>query len=335
MTRVVFTCGDVNGIGPEIAVKAFSKILTKKNNNFILFVCPQNVFLYYYKITKATFKYQIVSNQSFSSSQLNLIPLPDVKLKLGYSTKESGKIAFQSIMKSLDLIDNKLADVLVTAPISKEAFSLAKINFTGHTELLAQHESNNNYMMLFLSEIINAGLLTIHSPISKIPELITKKKIVRAIRLLHQTSIIDLGILNPKIAVLGLNPHAGENGLIGDEEIKVIEPVIKSLQKKFDVSGPFVPDAFWGNKTYKKFDMILGMYHDQVLIPFKLLNFNSGVNFTAGLKLIRTSPDHGTAYDIAGLNKADESSILQSYKYAIKIFQNRNRSIAEPKSKSN
>jgi 4-hydroxythreonine-4-phosphate dehydrogenase len=331
MTRVVFTCGDVNGIGPEIAVKAFSKIFSKKNTNHILFVCPKNVFQHYYKITKAAFNYQIVFDHSFSSSQLNLIPLPDVKLKLGNPTKVSGKIAFQSIMKSLDLIDNKLADVLVTAPISKEAFNLAKINFPGHTELLAQYESNNNYMMLFLSEKIKAGLLTIHSPISKIPRLITKEKIVKAIQLLHRTSVFDLGIQNPKIAVLGLNPHAGENGLIGNEEIEIIKPVIKSLQKKFDVFGPFVPDAFWGNKTYKKFNMILGMYHDQVLIPFKLLNFNSGVNFTAGLKLIRTSPDHGTAYDIAGLNKADEWSILQSYKYAIKIFQNRNRSIAESK----
>jgi len=332
MTRVVFTCGDVNGIGPEIAVKAFSKILSKKNNNHILFVCPNNVFQYYYKITKAAFKYQVASNKSFSSSQLNLIPLPDVKLKLGNPTKASGKIAFQSIMKSLKLIDNNLADVLVTAPISKEAFSLEKINFPGHTELLAQHECNNNFMMLFLSEKIKAGLLTIHYPISKIPKLITKEKIVRAIRLIHQTSAFDLRIQNPKIAVLGLNPHAGENGLIGNEEIEIIKPAIKSLPKRFDVSGPFVPDAFWGNKTYKEFDMILGMYHDQVLIPFKLLNFNSGVNFTAGLKLIRTSPDHGTAYDIAGMNKADESSILQSYKYAIKIFQNRNRSIAESKS---
>lgn len=332
MTRVVFTCGDVNGIGPEIAVKAFSKILSKKNNNHILFVCPQNVFQHYYKITKATFKYQIVSNQSFSSSQLNLIPLPDIKLKLGNPTIASGKIAFQSIIKSLDLLDHDLADVLVTAPISKQAFSLAKINFPGHTELLARHESNNNYMMLFLSEKIKAGLLTIHSPISKVHSLIKKEKIINAIELINRTAKKDLRINNPKIAVLGLNPHAGENGLIGNEEIEIISPAIKSLQKSINVIGPFVPDAFWGNKSFKKFDLILGMYHDQVLIPFKLLNFNSGVNFTAGLKLIRTSPDHGTAYDIAGLNKADESSILQSYKYAIKIFQNRNRSIAESKS---
>jgi 4-hydroxythreonine-4-phosphate dehydrogenase len=331
MTRVIFTCGDVNGIGPEIAVKVFSKIFQNNTSNKIIFICPQNVFDYYYKITKASFNYQIVDDQSFSSNKLNLIPLPDAKIKLGFPTKSSGQIAYKSILKSLKLIDNNIADVLVTAPISKEAFNLAKIDFPGHTELLAEHEKQTNYMMLFLSEKIKAGLLTIHSPIAKVPKLVTSKKIIKAIRLLNLTAIQDLRIQNPKIAVLGLNPHAGEKGLIGKEEERIINPAIKSLQKEINVSGPFVPDAFWGNKSYKKFDMILGMYHDQVLIPFKLLNFNSGVNFTAGLNLIRTSPDHGTAYDIAGLNKANESSILQSYKYAIKIFKSRKRTVAAPK----
>lgn len=332
MTRVVFTCGDVNGIGPEIAVKAFTKIINKNNNNQIIFVCPKKIFDHYYKLTKATFKYQVVNELALSKSHLNFIPLSDSKIKFGYPSRTSGKIAFDSIMKSLDLIDQNYADVLVTAPISKEAFGLSGISYSGHTELLAHYENRNNYLMLFLSEKIKAGLLTIHSPLSKISKLITKEKITKAIELLSLTAKQDIKIKNPKIAVLGLNPHAGENGLIGDEEEKIIKPAIKILQKRFNVSGPFVPDAFWGNKTYKQFDMILGMYHDQVLIPFKLLNFNRGVNFTAGLKLIRTSPDHGTAYDIAGLNKADESSILQSYKYAIKIFQNRNRFIAESKS---
>ena len=333
MIRTVFTCGDVNGIGPEIALKAFNKILKSKNTNQVIFVCPKNVFEYYYKLTSATFKYKIVDDKSsFSNSHLNLFLLPDTKIKLGFPTKVSGKTAYQSIIKSLELIDNNFADVLVTSPISKKAFSLAEIDFPGHTELLAQHENNANYMMLFLSNKINAGLLTIHSPLSKVSKLISKEKIVKAIELINLTARKDLMIENPKIAVLGLNPHAGENGLIGNEETEIIAPAIKSLKKRFNVSGPFVPDAFWGNKTYNKFDMIFGIYHDQILIPFKLLNFNNGVNFTAGLKLIRTSPDHGTAYDIAGLNKADESSILQSYKYAIKIFQNGNRSIAESKS---
>ncbi|MDP2364489.1 MAG: 4-hydroxythreonine-4-phosphate dehydrogenase PdxA, partial [Ignavibacteria bacterium] len=328
MTRVVFTCGDINGIGPEIALKAFSDIFQKRNNNQIFFVCPENVFDFYYKLTKASFKYQLAGKQSFSNSFLNLIPLPYSKINFGKPTSLSGRIAFKSINKSLELINSDKADVLVTTPISKKAFNLAKINFPGHTELLAKSENNKNYMMLFLSEKIKAGLLTIHTPISKVSNLIIKERIIKSIGLLNFTAKQDLGISNPKIAVLGLNPHAGENGLIGNEEERILKPAIKSLQKKINVTGPFVPDAFWGNKTYKKFDMILGMYHDQILIPFKLLNFNSGVNFTAGLNLIRTSPDHGTAYDIAGLNKANESSLLQAFKYAIKIFHNRKHFVA-------
>ena len=331
MTRVVFTCGDVNGIGPEIALKVFKEIFSKKQKNKIIFICPKNVFDHYYKQTKAAFKFGVVGNNEYSNSHLNLIPLQNAKLKFGFPTKTSGQIAFESIKKSIEIINHNLADALVTAPISKEAFSLTKINFPGHTELLAASEKNNNYLMLFLSDKIKAGLLTIHIPISKVSKLISNEKLVSAIELLNRAAKQDLKILNPKSAVLGLNPHAGENGLIGNEEIKILNPAIKYLQKKINVSGPYVPDAFWGNKSYKNFDLILGMYHDQVLIPFKLLNFNTGVNFTAGLKLIRTSPDHGTAYDIAGLNKADESSIMQSYKYAIKIFQNRKSFVAASK----
>ncbi len=331
MTKVVFTCGDINGIGPEISVKVFSKIFQKKNNNQIIFVCPKNIFEFYYKLTNASFKYQIIDKQSYSKSALNLIPLPDSSIKFGLPTKLSGKISFQSISKALDLIKSNAADVLVTSPISKEAFKLAKINFPGHTELLAKSENNKNYLMLFLSNKIKAGLLTIHSPLSKVPKLITKSNLKRAIEILNTTAKKDLKILKPKIAVLGLNPHAGENGLIGNEENKIIKPLIISLKERYDVSGPFVPDAFWGNKTYKQYDLVLGMYHDQILIPFKLLNFNKGVNYTAGLNLIRTSPDHGTAYDIAGLNMANESSLFQSYKYALKIFQNRKHFIAKSK----
>jgi len=323
MTRVVFTCGDINGIGPEIALKVFNNLFKKKQRNKIIFVCPKNVFNYYYLLTKSSFKFHIVQNNIYSNDYLNLVPLNDTNIKFGYPTKLSGSIAFQSILKSLNLIDNHYADVLVTAPISKEAFHLSKIDFPGHTELLAQHENNNNFIMMFLSDKINAGLLTIHTPISKLSKLITTEKIVNSIKLLNLIAKQDLKKDNPQIAVLALNPHAGENGLIGNEEINIIEPAIKSLKKKIKVFGPFVPDAFWGNKSYKNFDVILGMYHDQILVPFKLLNFNSGVNFTAGLKLIRTSPDHGTAYNIAGLNKSDESSLIQAYKYAIKIFNNR------------
>jgi 4-hydroxythreonine-4-phosphate dehydrogenase len=331
MTRVVFTCGDVNGIGPEIALKAFSKIFKKKNSNNIVFICPQNVFDFYYKLTKSTFKVKYFDNKNLSSDRLNLIFLPNSKLTIGKPTVTSGKTSYNSIIKAIKLVNSYNADLIVTTPISKEAFKLAGINYPGHTELLAKSENSRKYQMTFLSEKIKAGLLTIHSPISKVSHIISKQKIIDAIKLLNQTAINDLGIDKPTIAVLGLNPHAGENGLIGKEEIKIIFPAIESLKNKINVDGPFVPDAFWGNKDYKKFDMILGMYHDQILIPFKLLNFSKGVNYTAGLKLIRTSPDHGTAFDIAGKNIADESSLMQAYRYAITIHKNRNSFLANQK----
>ena len=331
MIRTVFTCGDINGIGPEIAIKTFSKIFQKKNANQIIFICPKNVFDFYYKLTKSQFQFKVSANNSFSNSLLNLIPLPNVKMELGNPTKDSGKVSFDSINKAINLIQSNKADVLVTAPISKESFKLARINFPGHTELLAKSENSKDFMMIFLSGKIKAGLLTIHSPISKVADLISKEKIVNALNTISITAKNDLGILNPKIAVLGLNPHAGENGLIGKEEKKIIEPAIKSLKGKINVSGPFVPDAFWGNKLYKKYDLVLGMYHDQILIPFKLLNFNIGVNFTAGLNLIRTSPDHGTAFDIAGKNIANISSTMEAYKYAVKIYYNRKKFLAKTK----
>ena len=329
MIRSVFTCGDINGIGPEISLKVIDKIFACKSKNQILFVCPKNVFEYYYKQVKAKFDFQFVKNQkSFTSSCINIIPLQNTIIKPGKITAQSGRSSYNSIIKAIELIKNDNADVLITAPISKEAINKSGIKFTGHTELLASSEKTKDYLMMFLSNSIKSALLTIHQPIKNVPSLISIEKINLAVKLLHKTAIIDFGISNPSIAVLGLNPHAGENGLIGSEEINIIKPAIQNLKKKYLVEGPFVPDAFWGNKTYKKYDIILGMYHDQLLIPFKLLHFNSGVNFTAGLKLIRTSPDHGTAFDIAGKNIADASSLLQSYNYATKIFRNREKYFA-------
>lgn len=332
MTTAVFTCGDINGIGPEISLKCFNKLYQKKNSNQLIFICPKNVFDFYYKLTKSTFKIKYYDSKNLSTDRLNLILLPNSKFTIGKPTVSSGKTSYNSIIKAIKLVNSYNADVIVTAPISKEAFKLAGINYAGHTELLAESEKSKNFQMTFLSDKINAGLLTIHKPISKVSGLITKQKIISAVKLLNQTAKSDLGILNPKIAVLGLNPHAGENGLIGKEEIKIIQPAIELLKNKINVEGPFVPDAFWGNKLYKKFDMILGMYHDQILIPFKFLNFNTGVNFTAGLKLIRTSPDHGTAFDIAGKNIANISSLMEAYKYAIKINKNRKHFLAGKKS---
>ena len=324
MIRSVFTCGDINGIGPEIAIKAFQSILSNRNKNQIIFICPENVFKFYYKKTSSKFRYNFIKiSEECTSNSVNVIPLKNAKINLGKITSASGKTAYDSVLAAIELVKNNDADVLITSPVSKEAINKAGIKFSGHTELLAKRDGSKDFLMMFLSNDMKAALLTIHQPLKKVSSLITSKKINTAVKIINQTAASDFGILNPKIAVLGFNPHSGENGLIGYEEVKMIIPAINKLNKEFKVEGPLVPDAFWGNKMYSNFDFILGMYHDQILIPFKMMHFNSGVNFTAGLNIIRTSPDHGTAFNIAGKNIADPSSLIQSYKYAIKIFRNR------------
>ncbi len=180
-----------------------------------------------------------------------------------------------------------------------------------------------DYVMMFLSKKMNAALITIHNPVKNISSMLKKEILKKKLEVIINSLKNDLNIKVPSIAVLGLNPHAGENGLIGNEEIEIISPVIKTFQNSIEIQGPFVPDAFFANHSYKNFNIVVGMYHDQVLIPFKMINFSSGVNFTAGLPIVRTSPDHGTAFDIAGKNLADEFSILEAYHYAEKIVKNR------------
>ena len=325
MKKFVFTCGDINGIGPEIVIKTLNEISSKTKNKFY-FVCPSDVFKETTKFVKPKFKYEIVEKvDKLSPFPVQIIDLGSARISPGKATAISGKISYNSIKTAFKLAAEKEVDAMITAPISKTAFKIAKINFPGHTEMLAKWSTTKNYVMMFLSKKLNAALLTIHKPVKMVPGLITKEKLLNTVNTLYQTLKIDLNIFSPKIAVLGLNPHAGENGIIGNEEEKVIKPVIKHLQSTKKVSGPFSSDAFFGAEMYKQYDLILGMYHDQVLIPFKLLNFSSGVNYTAGLKIIRTSPDHGVAYDIAWKNKADESSLFSAYKYAELISKNREK----------
>jgi 4-hydroxythreonine-4-phosphate dehydrogenase len=268
------------------------------------------------------FRYEIVKKpvKNFLT-QVQIIDLGNCRITPGKPSASSGKISYDSIAGAYELVSNGFADAMITAPISKTAFNLAGISFPGHTELLAEWSGSNNYLMMFLSKRMKAALLTIHNPINKISGLITSQRLKNALEIIIQTMKRDLNIDNPKIAVLGLNPHAGESGLIGEEEEKVIIPVLK----KFNLDNPFPPDAFFGSKKYLDYDIVLGMYHDQVLIPFKMINFSTGVNYTAGLNIVRTSPDHGTAYDIAWQNKADEGSMIQAFKYAKLISFNRAR----------
>ncbi len=324
MNTFIFTCGDINGIGPEIAIKTFNKIVKKSKDKF-LFICPGNIFSSEIKKIKPLFKFEIINSINYKFEfPVSVINFGDFKHKLGLPTSHSGQAAFKGIEIAFDIIGNSFNKAIITAPISKTALALAKIDYPGHTEMLAGWCGVKNYAMMFLSKSMRAALLTIHQPIKKIPRLLTKDLLENKLDVILNSLKYDLGIKTPKIALLGLNPHAGENGLIGDEERKIIVPFIKNSSKRKYLFGPYPSDAFFGMKMYSDFDMVLGMYHDQILNPFKLLNFNRGVNFTAGLPIVRTSPDHGTAYDIAGKGIADESSMVEAYFYAKAILSNRN-----------
>lgn len=310
MTGVV-TCGDINGIGPEVAVKAINKLTGLSLVNYKLLI-PRNV-------------YEVVSDSTGidlrKKQRVEIIDIGEYPLEVGKPTKESGSAAFSALEKAFKLVQSEPESFLVTAPISKYAFRLAGINFPGHTELLASWSATRDFVMMFLSENLKCGLATIHTPLNEVSKLLTSDSLKRTIETILHSLKADFGIGNPKIAVLGLNPHAGENGLIGDEETKTITPVLEQYSSR--CFGPFPADAFFARKLYQQFNLFLAMYHDQGLIPFKLMTAGSGVNFTAGLKIVRTSPDHGTAYDIAGEGKADFSSMLEAIDWGYRIATNR------------
>jgi len=324
MRTLVFTSGDINGIGPEICLKAINQCY-KSPQRKIIFICPLNVFDKTSEIIKPLFNFEFIKNLSELKGKSNSVKILDpgnCKISVGSPSKEAGIISYAAIESAFSVIKFGLADAMITAPVSKTSLNLAGIKFPGQTEILAHLSKSKHYMMVFLSNDFICGLATIHEQIKNVSSLLTKAGIKESLKILNYTLINDLGVVNPEIAVLGLNPHAGEDGNIGMEEIEVIKPAIRSM-KKMRISGPFVPDAFFGNQKHKKFSAVLGMYHDQVLIPFKMLNFNTGVNFTAGIPIIRTSPDHGTGYDIAGKGIANPQSMLESVRWAEKIIDNR------------
>jgi 4-hydroxythreonine-4-phosphate dehydrogenase len=322
MSTYVFTCGDVNGIGPEIVVKTLNRKLPSKKRK-IIFVCPKNVFLNTISQTIPKFSYTIVNsvNSVYDPKQVIVLDIGNCRQSLGKVNKNAGYSSYKAILTACELTKNGIADSIITAPISKLAFSKAGIDFPGHTELLADFFSVKKYSMMFVSKKMIAGLATIHIPIGKIVSSMTKDRLTNTISVITNSMINDFNIAKPKIALLGLNPHAGENGKIGLEEETIIKPVLKKYKNIVD--GPFVPDAYFGNKLFNKYDCTIGLYHDQVLIPFKLLNFNRGVNFTAGLPIVRTSPDHGTAFDIASDGIANPSSMIEAFNYAEVITQSR------------
>ncbi len=325
MNSLAISCGDVNGIGPEIIIKTLS-LLQNKIQDEIILIIPENILDEISALIKPQFTYQLFDETSKRSNGIKVLFTENVQLKRGYPTVDSGLAAYNSLDKALQLIESQRASAIVTAPVSKEAFAFAGVKYKGHTDLLAERAGVKDYMMTFISPNFKTGLVTVHIPISEVDKLISydllKSKLKVAVNFLEN----DFSIKHPKIALLGLNPHAGENGNIGNKEHEIILPVMQELNNIYGelFEGPFVPDAFFATKSYLDFDFVVGMYHDQVLIPFKMINFTNGVNFTAGLPYVRTSPDHGTAFDIAWKGVADESSFNEALELAFKILNLRN-----------
>jgi 4-hydroxythreonine-4-phosphate dehydrogenase len=316
-TRILITIGDINGIGPEIILKALrNKTFTNKFDITVL--SPFSVMENYCRLLKL----------NMDMDNFSIIPVgnENVKIRPGKITKESGFISGLAIKTAVGLCMNNEYDAIVTAPISKEALNLGGFNYDGHTEMLTDLGKAKETVMVMLSDKINMGFASTHPPLKNAAGLITNKLLVNKINVCRNSLKHDLGINKPKIGVLALNPHAGDGGVIGDEEIKIINPALKSLRKKpgtVRLDGPFPADSYFANKTYTAYDMTFAMYHDQGFIPFKMIAGHYGTNFTAGLKFIRTSPDHGTALDIAGKGIASEVSIMEAVKAADRIHKNR------------
>jgi 4-hydroxythreonine-4-phosphate dehydrogenase len=320
--------GDYNGIGPEVIVKAL------QNNNLNKMCTPvvygsTKVFNYYKN--KLNIKdWQLFGAQNIDAinpkavNVINCFQDQSLTIEPGTVTSDAGKAAFECLEKATADLKSGKINALVTAPINKNNIQSDTFQFPGHTEYLANAFGVNDNLMFLVSEDLRVGVVTGHIPLDQVKSAVTRKAIKSKIDLMLASLKADFGIISPKIAVLGLNPHAGEEGLLGTEEKEIIAPLIAEYrQKKQFVFGPYPSDGFFGNSSYKKFDAVLAMYHDQGLIPFKSLAFDTGVNFTAGMPAVRTSPDHGTAYDIAGQNTAEASSMLHAIFTAIDVVKNR------------
>jgi len=323
--KLGISIGDINGIGLEIIIKTFS------DSRMLAFCTPivygnTKIASYYRKsIGLNDFSFNVIhSPEQANEKRANIINCwdEDVKITPGENNATGGKYAFLSLERATnDLIAHKI-DALITAPINKKNIQGENFAFPGHTEYIQSKTGANDALMFMISEDLRVGVVTGHIPISEVPSALTKEKIISKLRLMKESLKNDFWIENPKIAVLGLNPHAGDNGLIGNEELEIISPAIEAAQQEgiFAV-GPYPADGFFGGENFRQFDAILAMYHDQGLIPFKQIAFHNGINFTAGLPVVRTSPDHGTAFDIAGKNLASAHSFREAVFAATNIVK--------------
>lgn len=321
-----FTSGDLNGIGLELIIKSLSDSRILDFMIPVVFANNKSINFYRKGLPEFNLSFTVLNDLSkLNPKQVNVLNCweEEVEITPGELTATGGKYALISLEKAVDALKNKTIDGIVTAPIHKKNIQSESFNFSGHTPYLQHAFGNTENLMLLVAENLRMALVTEHLTISDVAKHITKDKIKQKLAILHASLQKDFGIDKPRIAVLALNPHAGDEGLIGKEEIEIIQPAIKESKQQMLVFGPYSADAFFARGAHEKFDGVLAMYHDQGLIPFKSLAFGEGVNFTAGLPIVRTSPDHGTAFDIAGRNKADASSFTASIFECVRIIHAR------------
>lgn len=321
-----FTCGDLNGIGLELIIKSLSDSRMLDFMIPVVFANNKSINFYRKGLPECNLNFAVLNDLSkINPKQVNVLNCweEEVEITPGELTATGGKYALISLEKAVEALKQKTIDGIVTAPIHKKNIQSDAFNFSGHTPYLQHAFGNTENLMLLVADNIRMALVTEHVTIGDIAKHITKDKIKQKLAILHSSLQKDFGVDKPRIAVLALNPHAGDEGLIGKEEIEIIKPAIKESKQNILVFGPYSADAFFARGAHEKFDGVLAMYHDQGLIPFKSLAFGEGVNFTAGLPIVRTSPDHGTAFDIAGKNKADASSFTASIFECVRIIHAR------------
>lgn len=327
MIRIGISTGDINGVGLEVILKTLS-------DNRVLDLCQPII---YGSSKVASYHRNIVkienlnlfgtkSVERLKDGAINIVNCwqENVNITLGKATEEGGKYSFLALDQAMKDLNNGLIDALVTAPINKKAMQMANFPHPGHTEFITEKSGAKESLMLMVNEDLRVGLVTNHLPIRQVADAIKKEKIAQKIQIFNETLKIDFGLDRPRIAVLGLNPHAGDEGVLGEEDEKEIRPAVIEAKKKGILAvGPYPADGFFGSGEHRKFDGILAMYHDQGLVAFKALSFGEGTNYTAGLPVIRTSPDHGTAYNIVGQNIADPSSFRKALYLAIDAVRHR------------
>lgn len=323
---VGISIGDLNGIGSEVVLKTFQ-------DSRMLEFCTPVIFASVKTMSFFKKAYELDVNLQGIDSIGAVVPKKinvfnvwkePVDVEFGKEDPAIGAYAVKSLEAAVDALKNDQIDVLVTAPINKSNVQSESFNFPGHTDYLAK-ELEGDSLMLMVSNELKVGLLTDHVAVKDVSETITRELIDKKINIIHKTLVEDFGIVKPKIAVLGINPHNGDNGVIGNEDDSILKPALDNIRNNGKmVMGPYAADSFFGSGNYQNFDVIIASYHDQGLIPFKTLAFGSGVNFTAGLNKVRTSPDHGTAYDLAGKNLANPDSFKAAVFEALEIYKKRN-----------